>query len=815
VSGADYEKLGAFYLGRRFDADADETTDEKILYSAKDLTTHAVCVGMTGSGKTGLGIGLLEEAAIDGIPIIAIDPKGDLPNLLLTFPKLRPDDFAPWIDASEAARRGRTPEEEAEATSELWRNGLASWDQKPERIQRFANASERVIYTPGSRAGRPLSILRSFAAPPQAILDDEEALRERIMGAVSGLLGLLKIDADPLRSREHILLSTLLDRGWREGRDLDIGTLIQQIQKPPIERVGVMDLDSFFPSKDRFELAMSLNNLLASPGFAVWSEGEPLDAQNLLYTPEGKPKISIISIAHLTDAERMFVVTMVLNQLISWMRAQPGSRTLRALLYMDEVFGYFPPTANPPSKTPMLTLLKQARAFGVGCVLATQNPVDLDYKGLSNAGTWFLGRLQTERDKMRVMEGLEGASATAGSAFDRGKMEALLAGLSSRVFLMNNVHDDEPVLFHTRWVLSYLAGPMTRNQIKELQPAAKEVAAPKPKKTDKATLQAAVDDAPKRSVVPTGIVEGFLPITKAASGTGRIVYRPALLGKATLHYANATAKVDSWEDVALLSRVDEDTGSSSPWDEELASFRVAPELDDEPESGAAFAELAPPAAKAKTYTRWQKMLETHLYRSRPLVLWKYSPAKLVSSPGEVEGAFRGRIRDQLREKRDIQMEKLRTKYAPKLQRLKDQMKRAEEKVEVQREQYEEKRNQSLISIGATVLGAVFGRSLSSKATTAARGVSRAAREKSDISRAEEKVEVLAQRLQDLEAEFQDDLAELEEPIDVESLELAEVKVTPRKSDLDAEPPVLVWTPWRVGSDGIAEPLFERPEAGSH
>jgi hypothetical protein len=812
VSTADYEKLGAFYLGRRFDADADEVTDEKILYSAKDLTTHAVCVGMTGSGKTGLGIGLLEEAAIDGIPIIAIDPKGDLPNLLLTFPKLRADDFAPWIDASEAARRGRTPEEEADATSELWRNGLASWDQEPERIRRFANASERVIYTPGSRAGRPLSILRSFAAPPQAILDDEEALRERIMGAVSGLLGLLKIDADPLRSREHILLSTLLDRGWREGRDLDLGTLIQQIQKPPVERVGVMDLDSFFPSKDRFELAMSLNNLLASPGFAVWSEGEPLDAANLLYTSEGKPKISIISIAHLTDAERMFVVTMVLNQLISWMRAQPGSRTLRALLYMDEVFGYFPPTANPPSKTPMLTLLKQARAFGLGCVLATQNPVDLDYKGLSNAGTWFLGRLQTERDKLRVMEGLEGASASAGSSFDRGKMEALLAGLKSRVFLMNNVHEDEPVLFHTRWVLSYLAGPLTRNQIKQLQPPAKQPAKAKPRKTDKATLQAAEDDAPKRSVLPTGINEGFLPITRPASGKGRIVYRPALLGKGTLHYANATAKVDSWEDVAVLSRVDEDTGSSSPWDEELASFRVAPELDDEPESGAAFAELAPPAAKAKTYPRWQKMLETHLYRSRPLVLWKYGPAKLVSSPGEAEGAFRGRIRDHLREKRDLKVEKLRSKYAPKLQRLKDQIGRAEEKVEVQREQYEEKRNQSLISIGATVLGAVFGRSLSSKATTAARGVSRAAREKSDISRAEERVEDLAQRLQDMEAEFQDDLAELEEGIDVESLELAEVKVSPRKSDLDAEPPVLVWTPWRVGADGIAEPLFEQPSA---
>ncbi len=285
---------------------------------------------------------------------------------------------------------------------------------------------------------------------------------------MTSLLGLVGVEADPVKSREHILVSTILRVAWTEGRDLDLAGLIQQIQSPPVKRVGVLDVEAFFPSKDRFALAMTLNNLLAAPGFAAWMEGEPLDVQSLLYTPEGKPRVSIFSIAHLGDAERMFFVSLLLNQMVGWMRNQSGTTSLRALVYMDEIFGYFPPVANPPSKQPLLTLLKQARAFGVGVVLATQNPVDLDYKGLSNAGTWFIGRLQTERDKARVLDGLEGAAAGAGGRFDRGKMEETIAGLGNRIFLMNNVHEDAPVVFETRWAMSYLRGPLTRDQIKTL-----------------------------------------------------------------------------------------------------------------------------------------------------------------------------------------------------------------------------------------------------------------------------------------------------------------------------------------------------------
>ncbi|MGH7214142.1 MAG: ATP-binding protein, partial [Tepidisphaeraceae bacterium] len=468
---ADFEKLGQFYLGRPYDLTHKKLLDGLVLYDSKDLVTHAVCVGMTGSGKTGLCLSLIEEAAIDGIPCIAIDPKGDLPNLLLTFPELRPQDFSPWINEDDARRKGVSPRDYAAQQSEMWRKGLASWGQDGQRIAKLRASADFAIYTPGSSAGISVSILKSFAAPSREILDDAELLSERVRTTATSLLGLLGVDADPVQSREHILLSTILAHAWKAGQDLDLASLIQQIQQPPVQRVGVIDLESFYPQKDRFALAMRLNNLMAAPGFESWMSGEALDVGALLHTAAGKPRVSIFSIAHLSDAERMFFVSLLLNQILGWTRSQSGTTSLRAIVYMDEIFGYFPPVANPPSKAPLLTLLKQARAFGVGVVLATQNPVDLDYKGLSNCGTWFVGRLQTERDKARVLDGLEGAAASASARFDRREMEEMLAGLGSRVFLLNNVHEDEPVVFETRWAMSYLRGPITREQLALLKPA--------------------------------------------------------------------------------------------------------------------------------------------------------------------------------------------------------------------------------------------------------------------------------------------------------------------------------------------------------
>ncbi|NNF22337.1 MAG: ATP-binding protein, partial [Saprospiraceae bacterium] len=442
------EKLGSFYLGARYDSETKEITSESVNYDARDLTTHAVCVGMTGSGKTGLCIGLLEEAAIDQVPAIIIDPKGDMTNLLLQFDGLDASDFQKWINADDAGRKGMSVDDYAKSTAEKWKNGLASWGQGDERMQKLKNAVDYTIYTPKSDSGVPVNILGSFAAPGIDFESDAEMLRERIQGTVAALLGMIGSKEDPSRSREGILLSTLFEHYWKNNEDLDLASLIKGIQKPPFQQLGVFDIDTFFPEKDRFEMAMAFNTLVASPQFAYWLMGDPLDIDKMYFTAEGKPRHSIFYIAHLSESERMFFVTLLLNSLITWMRRQSGTTSLRSLLYFDEIFGYFPPTANPPSKKPLLTILKQARAFGVGSVLVTQNPVDIDYKGLSNAGTWFIGKLQTERDKMRVLEGLEGAIAEAGSGTEKNFSE-IITGLSSRVFLMHNVHDDEPVVYHT------------------------------------------------------------------------------------------------------------------------------------------------------------------------------------------------------------------------------------------------------------------------------------------------------------------------------------------------------------------------------
>src|SRR6478735_8501297 len=412
IPSADFEKLGQFYLGREYDLDTKTIADDPVLYDSKDLVTHGVVLGMTGSGKTGLCLALLEEAAMDNIPAIVIDPKGDIANLLLTFPDLDAKSFRPWVNEDDAAKKGISSDEHAAKTAEMWKTGLAEWGQNPERIATLREKVDINIFTPGSKAGIPVSILSSLEVPPFEIMDDGELLGERVESTVSSLLSLVGVEADAVQSPEAVLVAAIFQHAWAAGQNVTLETLIRHIQKPAFDKVGVIDLESFMPGKSRQTLALKFNNLLASPGFATWLDGPPLDIAKMLHAPAGKPRISIFSIAHLGDTERMFFVSLLLNQMLGWMRAQNGTTSLRALLYMDEIFGYLPPSANPPSKRPMMTMLKQGRAFGLGCLLATQNPVDLDYKALSNIGTWFLGRLQTERDKLRVLDGLEGADGS-------------------------------------------------------------------------------------------------------------------------------------------------------------------------------------------------------------------------------------------------------------------------------------------------------------------------------------------------------------------------------------------------------------------
>ncbi|HWL64063.1 MAG TPA: hypothetical protein VNQ32_14810 [Steroidobacteraceae bacterium] len=802
----DYEKLGAFYLGKVFDPATGRNAGEPLLYDSRDLTTHAVCVGMTGSGKTGLCLALLEEAAIDGIPAICIDPKGDLGNLLLTFPALAPQDFAGWVDAGEAARRDLSIEQYAARVAEQWRGGLAEWDQPPERIGRLRDAVDIAIYTPGADSGLPLSILQSLAPPPAELLADAGALSERIGSVVSGLLALLGRDADPLKSRDHILLSNILGQAWGAGQSLDLAGLVAAVQKPPMQKLGALDLETFFPAKDRMELALAINGLLASPRFASWTRGEPLDAQRLLFTPEGKPRIAIISIAHLSDAERMFVVTLLLNEVIGWMRRQSGTSSLRAILYMDEIFGYFPPTANPPSKPPMLTLLKQARAYGLGVVLATQNPVDLDYKGLGNTGTWLIGRLQTERDRDRLLDGL--SAAMAGSGPTREQLAGLLGALTQRVFLMRNVHDDAPVLMKSRWALSYLRGPLTPAEISRLMAPRKQQGGASAS-SGAGAANAAAPAVPAggasgaivtRPVLPADVTEAFLPAQGAVDG---ITYRPGVVASAKLHYVDKPAGVDAWHTVSLAAPFD-DAGAEVLWGE--ATALTAPPAR-EPLPGATFAEPPAAALRAASYARWSKALAAHLYEQQRLTLLACDALKQVSQPGESEGDFRARLQLAAREKRDAEAEKLRQKYAPRLATLQEQKRRALHKVETERSQASHQKLNTAISVGATILGAFLGRKVGSassvgRATTAARSASRIGRENADVARAEESVEVIDKRLAELNSELESAITSLDSTLDAGCIALREILVTPRKSDLAVGNVSLLWTPWRKGADGF-------------
>ncbi len=814
-----YEKLGAFYLGRPYDLAKGEGREGLVLYDSKDLVTHAVCVGMTGSGKTGLCVGLLEEAAIDGIPAIVIDPKGDLPNLLLTFPELRGEDFAPWVNEDDARKQGLSREEYGAKQAELWKKGLASWGQDGARIRRLRESADFSVYTPGSTSGIPVSILASFAAPAPALLEDRELLADRVSTTATSLLGLLGIEADPIRSREHILISTILDHAWREGRDMDLAALIQAIQSPPVSKVGVMDLESFYPAKERFELAMALNNLLAAPGFSTWMEGEPLEIDRMLYTQEGEPRISIFSIAHLSDAERMFFVSLLLNQVLGWMRGQSGTTSLRAIVYMDEIFGYFPPVANPPSKAPLLTLLKQGRAFGVGVVLATQNPVDLDYKGLSNTGTWFLGRLQTERDKDRVLEGLEGVAAGSGARFDRQAMEETLAGLGKRVFLLNNVHEDEPVVFETRWVMSYLRGPLTRDQIKRLMEprrgtgavAAEAARAPKPAAVAAAGRKATARPT-ERPLLAPDVPQHFIPLRGSAAKGDELVYHPMLVGAGTIQFNDARKGISVTEETVTLIPLREEAVVLD-WQEAVSADLDPADLEAEPVTAARFGDVPAAAGKAKSYGSWKKEFSDWLYRNRQLELFKSPALKEFSEPGELERDFRVRLRQKAREARDEALEQLRKKYATKIAGLEEKVRRAEQRVEKESEQAKQQKVQTAISFGTTLLSAVLGRKAISRssvgrATTAARGVSRAMKEKQDVEQALETLEVHKQRLQELEAEFEAETEELRQKYDPSLEELETVAVRPKKKDIAVEMVALAWAPHWEAADGELTPAWE-------
>ncbi|MCU0850730.1 MAG: ATP-binding protein [Candidatus Thermoplasmatota archaeon] len=794
----DFEKLGVFYLGRQYDMTNKTQKEDLLLYDSKDLVTHAICIGMTGSGKTGLCISLIEEAAIDGIPTIAIDPKGDITNLLLTFPELQAQDFTPWINQEEAAKKGLSPEAYADQQATLWRNGLLKWGQDGTRIQRLHESADFIIYTPGSNAGVPISILRSFAAPPQGIREDNELLQERITTTVTSLLGLLGINADPLRSREHILISTILADAWQRNQDIDIGQIIQRIQTPPMTRIGMLDVESFYPPKDRFDLAMQLNNLLAAPGFSLWFEGEPLEINKLLFSEKGKPKVSIFYTAHLNDAQRMFFTSLLLNQIVGWMRTQSGTTSLRSILYIDEVFGYLPPISNPPSKIPLLTLMKQARAFGLGIVLATQNPVDLDYKAISNAGTWFLGRLQTERDKARVIDGLEGASLSGEQQFSRQNMEQLLSGLGNRVFLMNNVHDDAPTIFETRWALSYLRGPLTREQIKVLaEPMKKQWKETLPSQpTQPSPLGPISSGTPSQAIsqipiIPPEIPHYFIPSTQSLSTNQPSIYHPYLLGAAQIRFTNTKTKLDQMKDVLFLTPVTDEPIAVN-WENSQQTTMNLSDLQKTPPANVLYSGVPTAALKAKNYSMWETDFTNWLLKTQKIELYKSQNLNSVSMIGETDRDFRIRLQQLARERRDEEVTVLRQKYAQKYAKIDEQLRRGEIKVQEHEAQNRDQKYQTAISLGTTLLGGFLGRKTLGGFRTTSRDMGRSMKKKRESEYAKENYQALLEEKRLLDSQFQTEISNMDLKINPINETFETIIITPSKTNIVVRFIGLVW-----------------------
>ncbi len=817
----EFEKLGVFYLGREYDLAAGELLDPLTMYDARDLTTHGVCVGMTGSGKTGLCIGLLEEAALDGVPALIIDPKGDITNLLLAFPELRPSDFRPWVNPDDARRKGMEIDDFAASQAELWRDGLARWGQGSERIAALREAAEFDIYTPGSPAGIPVSVLGSLRSPRASWETEAEHLRERISGLSTALLGLVGVEADPARSREHVLLANLIEHYWRQGYSLDLPTLIGAIAKPPVRQLGAFDIDTFFPERERMELAMKLNTLIASPSFKEWLEGYPLDIPSLLSTASGKPRHAIFYIAHLSEAERMFFVTLLLDEVITWMRAQPGTTSLRALLYMDEVFGFLPPVAEPASKRPFLTLLKQARAYGVGLLLATQNPVDLDYKALSNAGTWFIGRLQTERDKLRVLDGLEGVSDETGMSLERKELDRLISALDKRVFLLHNVHDDRPKTFHTRWAMSYLRGPLTRGQVRELMadrvtelPAHPPMEGAESAASDVESRLPGPGAAGKEGRLSTappsagaGVRQLYLPVLRrthtipedGASESGSLVYRAGALGIARVTFVDRKRGVDEEESITLFVLPDADGGIE--W-EEAETVDIDPAgLDSAAGPGARFHPIPEALNEEKDLKKAASRLADHLYRTRRLTLLHCPSLSEYSAPGATEPEFAMHLRQAAREARDDETDKVVDRFEKRLRRLEEKLRSAALALLKKQETSDARKRETIVSVGESLLGVFLGRRSTRGASTSLGKYRQQSAARLSVEEAQARVDRQASEIEELRDELKDETAEIAENWEEALEDFETVEVRPRRVDIDVREVSIGWFPRWLGPDG--------------
>ena len=820
------EKRGLFYLGKLFDLTANQT-GQAFSLDANHLTTHAAILGMTGSGKTGLGITLLEEALLDGVPAIMLDPKGDITNLALTFPDLTPQDLLTWIAPEDAQMHDLTPETYAEQVASTWRDERAKWDIAPERVRQMRDACEVCIYTPGSDSGMPVDVLQSLQAPPGEWAGHDEEMRERIQGLVSALLGLAGIEADPVQSREHILLAHLFEHAWKSGQSLDLPALIGQIQRPPIQRLGVFELEAFFPEKDRIALAGSLNHLIASPGFEAWRQGEPLDVDALLRR-NGKPRASIFYLAHLDDTQRMFFVTLLLSQVRGWLRRQRGATTLRAILYFDEIFGYCPPyPKNPPSKVPLLALVKQARAMGLGIVLATQNPVDLDYKGLANIGAWFVGRLRTERDKARVLDGLEGAATESGSGIDRDELSQLVGNLPPRVFVLSDVRDDHPIVFKSRQAMSYLRGPLTREEIRQLSPRISSSSSETLAQQELGTAETLREAPSLPPTLPPDVRQYFLLATTTLEWAVRrweeqntrtvlieqkqLVYEPHLVGIATVRFSDRRLAAPYQQTVTRLvpapaSRASADWGASDDAAVERGTLATQPPED------AQFAELPRGPLTPRTLAAFERDFAGYVYRDVTVSVMVHPQLRSAGVPNESQREFRARAESEVRVKRDAEIAQVKSKYQREMARVEKQLRNEERELEQDKAELAGRKREETLGIAESVFNFIAGRRQNYAVTYAARRRRLTQKTESDVQESEDSIADLQDMLDQLRSALDDEVNEINQRWASVFDSAQQITLKARKSDISVDAFGLAWVPfwYVVGKVGEVEQKLRLP-----
>ena len=777
-------KKGQLYIGR------ESVTGEKVHLKASTLTTHGVIFGMTGSGKTGLGVNMLEEALLSGIPTLILDPKGDMGNIMLNFPDSNPEDLEPWMDESKAKRKGVTVTDLATKESTERRADLAGDDITPERIARLRDNTEFKIYTPGSSIGVGMNILGSLKAPELDWEDSSEIIRDEIEGLVSSVLVLAGIKSDPVSGPEHILISMIIETWWRQGKDLDLATLVSQIPKPPFRKLGVFDLEMFFPEKQRMKLALQLNSLLASPSMASWLEGEPLDIESLLGKSD-KTRCPIIYMAHLNETERQFVVTLILSKVVTWMRSRPGTSELGALIYMDEAFGYAPPTAEPPSKKPILTILKQARAFGVGLVLVTQNPVDIDYKAMSNAGTWIVGRLQTENDKKRILEGIPGA------AID---LDSTISNLEKRQFLMHLAKKGSQTILSRRHSMCFRFGPFTRAQVASLMETYK-AAAPKPPKITASAPPTGLDGMDAPAVIAPTVADGteavYLdPAAPWAADLGGdptgTSLSPAAAVTVQLLYDDTRAGVNHNETYeALIFPLDgminvEDVLSVDHDDRDFRS---------EPPAGVSY---QTGNAKLQNKTFWTSVrtgIKNYLAANSSVEIWKCAALKLYSRVGENQEAFQARCQVAANEAADLQVSKLRQRYATRINRVQDQISTADARVrELEVDASARKQTEVMSGLGDLLGGILSGKFGSRTMGKVASRRAASKKAKIKLGTAEEKLSAKQQDLVELENELEEALISIRNDHEAMAANLETLEIGLEKTDIRVAEVKLVWVP---------------------